>query len=397
MRFILKDYLTQLKEKDELDLLLCDLMLQQGFAIDYLPKAGNRQYGVDIQAKSRTELYLFVVKQNDIDRAVWDGNVNAVRPSLDEIFDVSLRSLPSSYRKKHIHVVLATNGVLSEAVKQNWEGYIDQHKTWDGLPINMDFWGIDEITELVQQNLFSEQLFPKEMHSAIRKALYFIEENDYRKSYFETIIDSYIEQLYNCKTKGAAPNRTETKALDRILSSLQLSIQMIAQYAADAGKTKLCIQIYEYVIIQYWRFLLESALFEKTYYTKWLHQFLRHFLEWNNQHYESIKPFCVSNMFPIYSNLVEQKLQLYECLGFLASYAYCSFFYGEETRYHSIVNTIIQLMNNYPQMRYVPYDANIGELSMLLRTLLLSDRRNDAKVIVNNTVASLEFWFKGSG
>lgn len=31
MRLILKDYLLQLREKDELDLLLCDLLLQMGY------------------------------------------------------------------------------------------------------------------------------------------------------------------------------------------------------------------------------------------------------------------------------------------------------------------------------------------------------------------------------
>ena len=47
MKLILKDYLLQLKEKDELDLLLCDLLLQSGYVTDTVPKTGNRQFGVE--------------------------------------------------------------------------------------------------------------------------------------------------------------------------------------------------------------------------------------------------------------------------------------------------------------------------------------------------------------
>lgn len=55
MRLIIKDYLAKLKEKDELDLLLCDLLLAQGYITDNVPKTGNRQYGVDIQVHTSTE------------------------------------------------------------------------------------------------------------------------------------------------------------------------------------------------------------------------------------------------------------------------------------------------------------------------------------------------------
>mgnify|MGYP007110314217 FL=1 len=42
MRLIIKDYLLQLKEKDELDLLICDILLQMGYITDNQPKTGNR-------------------------------------------------------------------------------------------------------------------------------------------------------------------------------------------------------------------------------------------------------------------------------------------------------------------------------------------------------------------
>ena len=85
MRLIIKDYLLQLKEKDELDLLLCDVLLQMGFITDNRPKTGNRQYGVDIRAHNEETLLLCTVKQGDLNRKNWDSDPNSVRQSLNEM------------------------------------------------------------------------------------------------------------------------------------------------------------------------------------------------------------------------------------------------------------------------------------------------------------------------
>ena len=63
MRLVIKDYLLQLKEKDELDLLLCDLLFQMGYITDNKPETGNRQYGVDIRAYNDNEILLMLRKE----------------------------------------------------------------------------------------------------------------------------------------------------------------------------------------------------------------------------------------------------------------------------------------------------------------------------------------------
>ena len=56
MRLIIKEYISQLKEKDELDLLLLELLVQNGYVADNIPRTGNRQYGVDIQLHNEDEI-----------------------------------------------------------------------------------------------------------------------------------------------------------------------------------------------------------------------------------------------------------------------------------------------------------------------------------------------------
>lgn len=48
IELILEDYLASLKEKDELDVLLSDLLKLDGYTVKSLPKTGERQYGVDL-------------------------------------------------------------------------------------------------------------------------------------------------------------------------------------------------------------------------------------------------------------------------------------------------------------------------------------------------------------
>lgn len=123
MRLVIKDYLLQLKEKDELDLLLCDLLLQMGYITDNKPETGNRQYGVDIRAHNKWEILLCVVKQGNLKRNNWDSGENAVRQSMNDIKDVYIELIKGKEREKKLRIVVATNGVIDEAVRPNWEGY----------------------------------------------------------------------------------------------------------------------------------------------------------------------------------------------------------------------------------------------------------------------------------
>ena len=64
------------------------------------------------------------------------------------------------------------------------------------------------------------------MQSLLRKALYFIDESDYRNEYFECIIDDYLLRLKSMDT----PKERRKK-----LSGLYLAGQMIAQYTAEVS------------------------------------------------------------------------------------------------------------------------------------------------------------------
>lgn len=389
MRLIIKDYLLQLREKDELDLLLCDVLLQMGYITDNKPETGNRQYGVDIRAHTEEEIFLCVVKQGNLTRKTWDADQNAVRQSLDEIQDCYLDLIKGRDKEKKLHIVVATNGMIDEAVRPNWEGYVNRNTMWSGMNVQIEFWNIDRLTDYVQKYLFDEHVFDAKMQGLFRRALYFIGEGDYRREYYEQIIDMFISQL-----KDDDSNKNRKKKL----ASVHLASQMIAQYAAEAGIYKIGIMVSEYLIIRYWKYMLEHTKFGKDQYVEWLLKYLAAYEKRNQKYYEAVQYCCEGkDRFPAY-NPVEQRILIYEVLGYLISYAYYLSFRRtydgvSRERCQKIHESIILLINNYPQFLYAPLDSHIGIVSMLYRLLDRLKRSNDICTLICNQSMTLAQYY----
>ncbi len=385
MRLIIKDYLLQLKEKDELDMLLCDVLFQMGYITDNRPETGNRQYGVDIRAHKDNEIFLCVVKQGNLNRKNWDADQNAVRQSLDEIQDCYLDLLIKERdREKKLHIVVATNGVIDEAVRPNWEGYTSRNTIWKGMRVQIDFWNIDDLTNFVQKYLFDEHIFGFEMQGLMRRALYFVGESDYHCEYYEQIIDTFLDQLHD---------NDSNRECKKKLSGMYLASQMIAHYAAEAGIYRTGIMVSEYLILRYWKYMLEHDRFEKVQYAEWLLKFLSSYEKWNEAYYEAVRYCCEGeNRLPFY-NVVEQRVLLYELLSYLVSYAYYLFSRSKHDKCQQVHASIVQLISNYPQLKYAPYDRHAGIISMLYRLLDRLGRSDDIGILLHNQCSCLAFFY----
>ena len=78
----------------------------------------------------------------------------------------------------------------------------------------------------------------------------------------------------------------------------------------------------EYLIIKYWKYIMTNNLFEKSAYIEWLIKYLSAYEKWNQKYYEAVRYCCAgANRLP-FSNPVEQKVILFEVLGYLITYAY---------------------------------------------------------------------------
>lgn len=373
MRLIIKEYISKLKEKDELDNLISAIYNEKGYSADNVPKTGNRQYGVDIQMHNDTELIWFVVKQGNINRNIWDGDKNAVRQSLNEIKDVKINNLSAEHQNKSIKIIVATNGYIDESINLNWSNYVNNNKSWNGYPIEISFMGIDDIVENIIQCFFNEYLFEEYLRSNLRKALYFIDEGDYKNIFYEAIIDALVSKIEN--------SYKSRNSFEKHCATLYMASQMICSYADNVGANKIAISVSEYAIIKYWQFLFKNNLFEKEVYTKWIISFLKSYEKWNDKFVLKIKKFISEEIILPHYNVVETRVQIYEIIGFLSSYGNCLLDYNTE-KARNILNIIIEFINKYDQFVYAPYDASIGIVIMLLRLLKAFDRFKDIQNII---------------
>lgn len=216
MKLIIREYLASLRERDELDALLPDLLSQMGLDVYSKPGVGGRQYGVDVAAfgsidgKEET-VYLFSVKSGNIGRTDWNGgSVQALRPSLDDIQDTYIRThLPTKYKDMPIEICLCFGGSIKEVIRQDVTSYEERYTTDN---ISFSEWNGEVIASYIEKNLLREELLPSKCRQLLRKSLALLDEPDSSYKQFQRLVKllstedfqkdedvlTAIRQLYIC-------------------------------------------------------------------------------------------------------------------------------------------------------------------------------------------------------
>jgi hypothetical protein len=254
MKLVLSQYLRTLRERDEFDRLLPELVFEMGYVSLAKPQAGPRQFGVDFAAvgKSRVdgvdEILLFVLKQGDIGRSDWSGNSNAVRESLEEVLDVYLSThIPAQYLSFRKVIVVSTTGDLKQEVQLNWKGFISNHADRAAF----DFWSGDKVAELLEMHLLDEHLFDSVDRSDLRKSLALAADSDYR---FPDLCRLFLRQL-GLSMSGAlteAGQQQTTKALQKAFRRVHLAANVCAYWADADGERRQSLWVCERAILWAW-------------------------------------------------------------------------------------------------------------------------------------------------
>lgn len=378
MKLVLEEYIKTLKEKDELDTLICNLLSLDGYTVYNYPKTGERQYGVDILAKKGKITYLFVVKQKDIDRKSWDSNQNSVRQSLNDIIDVYLETmLPEQYNNDYINIVVATNGYLLASVQQNFNGFQRNHTNFHGTPLNFKIWNIDDLVHLCERVAFSEVLFESNVQSLLRKSLYFMDESNYSKVYSEKVINHYISLLKSGKN------------IDKIFCSFFTCTTIMTNWAINLERYKIAIDITEYCLIKIWSIMLEYDCFEKSKYVIWLNKFINLYEHTNELFVSEIKNICEVKNGLLISHDIENRILIYDIFGRLSVFGLYLSYSGNNEETCEIYNMIITLLNNNQQYKYPVFDNSIIELSFLF-LLVKKCCPEQLKIIIQNMIIGLK-------
>jgi hypothetical protein len=245
IRLIVLDYLSNLKEKDELDYIFPFLLDQLKFKIikNVSASRGQSEYGIDILAvkvdkDNVKKIFIFQLKggeDKDIDSHVFykkDGNF------IDSILEI--KDLP---RK----IIIVHNGELKSNFESTYNGCIKKDFISEGWEIER--WDINKLKLLFSKHLLNEYIFAKpEFLSLLKKALAFIDvpENDFK--YFKELVDKVLNsyKIYNPKN------------IRRLISTLCMISALVLHYSEEIDNLWPAKECVTYALLKTWGWLLEK-------------------------------------------------------------------------------------------------------------------------------------------
>jgi hypothetical protein len=253
MRLILSQFLRTLRERDEFDRLLPDLLVAMGYVPLAKPQTGVRQFGVDLAAVGKSpvdgvdEMLLFVIKRGDIGRRDWDnGEPTSVRPSINEALDFYLTKLIApEHANLRKTIVLATTGDIKQDVDSVWTAY----KEVNAARATFDFWGADRVSDLIERHMLDEHLFAAEDRSDLRKALALAGDGEYD---FRDLNRLLLRQL-GLKFDGDLTDPPmDVRALRKTVRRVHLASQICAHWAQSEGDTRQALWVSERALLWTW-------------------------------------------------------------------------------------------------------------------------------------------------
>lgn len=202
MKLLIRDYIASLRERQELDAILPDLLSELGFNVFSRPGRGTAQRGVDVaavgkDAQGKQRVYLFTVKPGDLTRQEWDGTSQKVRSSLNEIIDEYIPTrIPAAYRQLKVVIVICLGGDIHEGARSLVTQFTKRHTT---RRISFEEWNGDKIAELLLTGVLREELLPKALRSSFQKAVAMVDEPDVAYEHFARLLSSLREDIETSK------------------------------------------------------------------------------------------------------------------------------------------------------------------------------------------------------
>lgn len=191
MKLLIRDYLASLRERDELDAILPDLLSELGYTVYSRPGRGTTQHGVDVAAvgtdsDGERKVFLFSIKRGDLTREEWDAPMQGLRSSLNEILDAYIPTrIPKRYSAYKIVICVCFGGDMQEQVRTQVKGFFDVNSN---DRVSFDEWNGDRIAGLIMHGILGERVLPEALRSNFRKAVAMVDEPDVSFGHFQHVV-----------------------------------------------------------------------------------------------------------------------------------------------------------------------------------------------------------------
>lgn len=410
MKLIIKEFLSQLRESGELDRLLPDLLARMKLIPISRAQVGVRQNGVDIAAVGKDRngiktLYLFVLKVGDLGRRDWDGGVNAVRATLNQIQDSYLHT---SVREEHqalpVKVVICSTGELKQEVQQDYTGYINGHTTSN---LGFEFWSGDDLADMVDAHLLDEYAIDPSQRADLRRAIALIGSRDYDLRHAYKIAQVLLIDSHD---GSQVLNNTRRRLFIRQMKTVALVLEIIFRWADEEGNLLNAFRMGERCCLWAWEAIRARDLFK---YRPAIAAF-RDIYQIHDRicaaYFDKLGPFFWVrdglSGFASENALVTGKV--FEQIGILAQiglmqqhHAEMALGEGNEAAAASaaddadlVADTLIAAIKNNASSGSPRYDGNAIEVSLAFLLLLLTDKPEAAKQWLDDLASRVSFAFK---
>ncbi len=406
MKLVIAEYLRTLRERDELDRLLPDLLVEMNYVSVARPQTGNRQFGVDLAARGKNpadgvdELMLLVIKQGDIGRTEWDSVPQGVRSSINEVFDVYLRShLEPQDQTRRKRIVFATNGELKQTVQASWSGYVTDRQSMAII----EFWGIDKLAELVERYLLDEHLFRDQERKLLRRALALSGDSEYDQSDLHKL---FIHTLGLKRDGGLHDVVMSQKELLKALRIVNLSAQVFAAWSATDGDARQALRAVERAMLWSWHRLLladqatRSAALPDAFSALWIG-----YLRIGMNYFHKLQAHCYTEdgLSGYHAEACELSLVAFEQIGILATIGLASVgIYSQhptagESHFKNaqiVADALAYLIQNNGICNSPCLDRHSQDINLALILLVSVGMLDEAKNWLDKLVRNLDFVYK---
>jgi hypothetical protein len=381
MKILIDTFLRTLKERNELDALLPDLLVEMGMSLISRPQQGTRQHGVDLAAAGVDDgdgirkLFLFVIKQGDIGRQEWAVGVNAVRPTLDEVVDSYIPGFISAEHKLlPIKIVVCTSGERKEQIGSDWAGYTSRN----AAIAEIVFWGSSYLAGLVERHLLSENLFNAEDRRDLRKLLSLIAETDYKYRDLHRLV---VRQL-GIKIDGSAVTDVKpSKEIAKSLVRVNLIARMAIGWDENDRNTKNGVIAAEHVLLWAYRRVSLEAPAKRRHLAAPLLSIWQTYSAAAIAYLDRIERHAsVRNGLGGYNS--ESSLfsvTVFELIGLVSSIGLAHIYQSEGDEKFAIAyrasGILENVLNNNPIVGSPPFDRNVVEICLALTLLIITGQK----------------------
>ncbi|HDU3538132.1 TPA: hypothetical protein QIW90_002765 [Klebsiella variicola] len=395
IQLVLSHYLAGLRERNELDILLPELLKAMGHNVLSRPQIGPGQAGVDVLSTNTggdgiDEVYVYIIKFGNIGRADLYGGPQSIDPSIREASTDFLRNrLPEPLKPLRKRIVLVSNGALLQEAQAGFAALTAEIST---RPLcSLEFWGADQLTPWIEQYLFDETLLLARGKSDLRAALASLEESGSAISRFSRFVDACFEVQDDEPKKSAA---TQKKHFLRRCAAASMGWAVLLVWGKSECNLKPGVVTGECLILRMWAEAVKLELHADQAFVDRFETLVTLHIQALVDYFEKIMPTLESPraVLRLRPERVFYMELMFEELGRLATLLLLlQQKQGVEEFRKAIRNDIIHLVNQNSGILLPLYDGHTIDLTLLFCALMGESDWDNTRIIVGDVVARLHY------